>query len=434
MCIRDRSGGLDGLNQAALRRQGPPQEVLDIDDLRLFTTAASLNRLSRQRVAQELIPKPIQRTTAGTIIESPRLVLRGDESITEREFASLRAATWLNDGPINFFFKICVADEARNIGCYSSGFFEMLYRRGEYDDFSYEEVRNWGANIGYEFSESGQNIGLRSLAQLFVPINITNTHWIFLRVLIQQRRIELYDSYARRIPANRQYMEDMRKYLHMELNKHLPEGQRPGYAEWKRAWKCRDRSARAPQQENTYDCGVFTIVSAYLISRGMELTSETYNQRAIYSRKVRIGLAHILLSLSQSSEERTTFMAQLDATRRRRRAAVRAAAANSSKRRRRNDSRIVPSGQGQIAALVAAWAEASPSTNPSNKRSAASLAEKTGDGVPVLQFFLPRAKKRKKEERKRANMLPKAVFLTRDAIVCEDDEYNTEKEEEGTIF
>jgi hypothetical protein len=41
--------------------------------------------------------------------------------------------------------------------------------------------------------------------------------------------------------------------------------------------------------------------------------------------------------------------------------------------------------------------------------------------------------KRKKEERKRANMLPKAVFLTRDAIVCEDD-YNTKKEEEGTIF
>lgn len=42
--------------------------------------------------------------------------------------------------------------------------------------------------------------------------------------------------------------------------------------------------------------------------------------------------------------------------------------------------------------------------------------------------------KRKKEERKRANMLPKAVFLTRDAIVCEDDEYNTKKEEEGRIF
>ena len=140
----------------------------------------------------------------------------------------------------------------------------MLYRRGEYDDFSYEEVRNWGANIGYEVSESGQNIGLRSLAQLFVPINIANTHWIFLRVLIQQRRIELYDSYARRIPANRQYMEDMRKYLHLELNKHLPADERPLYKVWKRNWRYKDRSTRAPQQENTDDCGVFVIVLAYL--------------------------------------------------------------------------------------------------------------------------------------------------------------------------
>ena len=74
------------------------------------------------------------------------------------------------------------------------GFFEMLYRPGEYDEHSYERVSNWGANVGYEVSESGKNIGLRSLAQLFVPINITNTRWIFLRVLLQQRCIELYDS------------------------------------------------------------------------------------------------------------------------------------------------------------------------------------------------------------------------------------------------
>jgi len=41
--------------------------------------------------------------------------------------------------------------------------------------------------------------------------------------------------------------------------------------------------------------------------------------------------------------------------------------------------------------------------------------------------------KRKKVERKRANMLPKAVFLTRDAIVCEDD-VCTKKEGGGDDF
>ena len=111
-----------------------------------------------------------------------------------------------------------------------------------------------------------------------------------------------------------------------------------------------------------------------------------------------MALAHIILSMSQTSEERTAFIAQLGATRRRRRTAA-AEAANSSRQRRKKDSRIVPSGQGQIAALVAARAEASPSITPSNKRSAASLAEETGSGAPVSDFFLPPAKKRKKKER-----------------------------------
>ena len=94
-----------------------------------------LNGLSRQQVVQELIPKPIQRTTAGNIIKSLRLIVQWNDSITEREFASLRAAMWLNKGPIKFFFKHYVADEAR-----SSGFFEILYRYGEYKEHSYEEV------------------------------------------------------------------------------------------------------------------------------------------------------------------------------------------------------------------------------------------------------------------------------------------------------
>ena len=343
--------------------------------------------MSRQRVTRALIPKPIQRTPTGRIIESPRLVVRGNDSITERTFATLRNATWLNDEPLNFFFKHCIKDETRKIGCFTSGFFTMLYRGGEFNLQNYEEISRWG-----------DAHGLRSLTQLLVPINIANTHWIFLRVLFEQKCIELYDSNGRRIPSNRQYMEDMRKYLHLELNKHLPADERPLYEVWKRTWRYKDRSTRTPQQENTDDCGVFVIVSAYLISRGIELTRETYNQRAIYSRKVRVALAHIILSMSQTSEERTAFIAQLGATRRRRRAAA-AEAANSSRRRRKKDSRIVPSGQGQIAALVAARAEASPSTNPSNKRYATLLAEETGHGAQVSDFFLPPAKKRKKRER-----------------------------------
>ena len=103
-------------------------------------------------------------------------------------------------------------------------------------------------------------------------------------------------------------MEDMRRFLHRELYKvnqgrngrtvmvELPEDQRPPYDAWKREWAYKDKSRQAPAQENTYDCGVFTIVSIYLLSRGLELASTTYNQQAIYSRKVRVKIAHIILS------------------------------------------------------------------------------------------------------------------------------------------
>ena len=160
-----------------------------------------------------------------------------------------------------------------------------MYR--ETGAYSYEEVSRWG-----------RRIDLSTLEQLFVPINIDNVHWIFIRVLFEDKTIELYDPQGRRDHTNRRYMEDMRQFLHRELHKvnqgqngrtvmvELPEDQRPPYDVWKREWTYKDMSRQAPAQENTYDYGVFTIVSIYLLSHGLELASTTYNQQAIYLRKV----------------------------------------------------------------------------------------------------------------------------------------------------
>ena len=269
-----------------------------------------------------------------------------------------------------------------------------MYR--ETGEYSYEEVSRWG-----------RRIDLSTLEQLFVPINIDNVHWIFIRVLFEDKTIELYDPQGRKDPTNRQYMEDMRRFLHRELHKvnqgqngrtvmvELPEDQRPQYDVWKREWTYKDRSRQAPAQENTYDCGVFTIVSIYLLSRGLELASTTYNQRAIYSRKVREGIAHIILSRNQRQPgEGSSPPTVLGSTRRRP-----AAARDGQKRRRRSDSRMIPSGTRQPAALLTSHGNATPSTHPSNKRSAASLAEERGSSNPTSQRLVPPAKKRKKRRR-----------------------------------
>ena len=256
-------------------------------------------------------------------------------------------------------------------------------------------------------SRWGRRIDLSTLEQLFVPINIDNVHWIFIRVLFEDKTIELYDPQGRRDHTNRRYMEDMRRFLHRELHKvnqgqngrtvmvELPEDQRPPYDVWKREWTYKDMSRQAPAQENTYDCGVFTIVSIYLLSRGLELASTTYNQRAIYSRKVREGIAHIILSRNQRQTGEGSSPSTVLGTTRRRPVAAR----DGQKRRRRSDSRMVPSGTRQLAALLTSHGNAAPSTHPSNKRSAASLAEERGSGNPTSQRLVPPAKKRKKRRR-----------------------------------
>ena len=85
--------------------------------------------------------------------------------------------------------------------------------------------------------------------------------------------------------------------------------------------------------------------------------------------------------------------------------------AASGGRKRRcwcNDSRIVTSGIGiaQLAVLLTAQAEVRPSTHPSNKCSAASLAEERGLGTPTSQRLVPPARKRKKKRQDAVWALP----------------------------
>ena len=69
---------------------------------------------------------------------------------------------------------------------------------------------------------------------------------IFILMLFEDKTIKLYDPQGQRDHTNRQYMEDMKRFLHRELIKvtqerdgrtvgvELPEDQRLSYDAWKR--------------------------------------------------------------------------------------------------------------------------------------------------------------------------------------------------------
>ena len=147
-------------------------------------------------------------------------------------------------------------------------------------------MRGWGRRI---------RGGLAKLKALCVPINIGNNHWIFIRVDVLQKQIELYCSFAMKNHENKKYLTAMMRYIYDELHKDTLESQRPSYRAWRRGWKAYDRSRNSPKQLNTHDCGLFTMLTIYLNSRGVEIKRTMYDQDCVDKQKLRGAVASLFV-------------------------------------------------------------------------------------------------------------------------------------------
>ena len=152
--------------------------------------------------------------------------------------------------------------------------------------YDYSEVVGWSDHI---------EGGLFNLEQLFVPINITNTHWIFIRVHFKNKTIKIYDSFGSPNHHYQKYLWAMRSYLYDKEFKDVAPEAHPNFDDWKHTWKTQDKSRDLPRQENTYDCGLFTMISIYLMSRGVQLQYSSYDQFGVSSRQLRRSIAFVLV-------------------------------------------------------------------------------------------------------------------------------------------
>ena len=72
---------------------------------------------------------------------------------------------------------------------------------------------------GYDFKtvrndDSRIEGGLKSLDKLYIPINVNNTHWNFIRVAIKDRTIQLFDSQG--VNAEK-YLQATESYMYKAL-------------------------------------------------------------------------------------------------------------------------------------------------------------------------------------------------------------------------
>jgi sentrin-specific protease 1 len=118
----------------------------------------------------------------------------------------------------------------------------------EKGNYNYANVKRWVNKV--EFFE---------LDKIFIPINISNTHWVLVVIQVQLKRISFYDSGGgcglRFMKNIRKWIEDVAVQFCKEIN----------ISEWKMV------NEISPKQTNGFDCGMFVIMVADYISDGLPL-------------------------------------------------------------------------------------------------------------------------------------------------------------------
>lgn len=123
---------------------------------------------------------------------------------------------------------------------FSSFFWENLKNRG------YDGVKRWT-----------RRIDIFSKDIILFPINLGNSHWVCAAINMRKRRFEYYDSMG---AYNSNAFKLMRMYVAEEAkDKKKKEIDLRGWKDW--------FSDDSPQQENGYDCGVFSAQTLEQISR-----------------------------------------------------------------------------------------------------------------------------------------------------------------------
>ena len=225
------------------------QQAADADNsnLGLFTKCDTLSSNDRRLITAALERSPTFRLSVPDfngdrcMEERPVLNLRGDD-IVQSDFRRLRDGDWLNDNTLTPFLKKYVKDAVPLVHVFPTHFFTRLRTGGQY---RFSNVERWGRRVSQRLREEvdGHIVdGWDRLEVLYVPINIGNWHWVFIRVDMSCKAIELYDSQGYVKPGNIQYLRDMRRYMYDELTKNIQQDCKPPFEVWRRGWRAVDKS------------------------------------------------------------------------------------------------------------------------------------------------------------------------------------------------
>ena len=206
--------------------------------------------------------------------------------ITIRKILCLRPGYWLNDEIINFYMVMLqrrhdrlVEQKQRNTKFLFENSFLMA-------TLFPEESKQ------YSFGETLKRRAIKkdvlNQERIFIPINISNTHWTLLIIFLDEKKLCYYNSLkdggSKWLNIALTWLKDVSKEIKGADDDFNIE-------EWK---LIESDPTNVPQQHNIFDCGVFTIYCADYISDDLPLT---YNQDQMPMNRKRICQAILNCSL-----------------------------------------------------------------------------------------------------------------------------------------
>ncbi|PPQ98266.1 hypothetical protein CVT26_013534 [Gymnopilus dilepis] len=186
------------------------------------------------------------------------------EQVSDQDIARLQPGQWLNDEIINFYGAMILArSEAskENPGAkkQSSRGRKTPLNAHYFSSFFWTKLTEEGYEKG-RLAKWTKKIDIFSKDVILIPVNHGNSHWTAAAINFRQKRIESYDSMNM---AKERVFKALRRYVNDEhMNKKKKPFDFTGWTDW--------APETTPQQENGYDCGVFTCQFLESLSRGEE--------------------------------------------------------------------------------------------------------------------------------------------------------------------
>ncbi|KAJ4476722.1 cysteine proteinase [Lentinula aciculospora] len=271
----------------------PPVWSPSLDDLKL--RQRSKDDLIEQRLRPQRPPLPSllpseDEIKVQALLNQPGVISKyAREQVLNQDLVRLKPGSWLNDEIINFYGALILgrSDASKENGDNGTVNGVVNVKKGKVLNVHYFTTFFWQklTRDGYEkgrLAKWTKKVDLFSKDAVLIPVNHDNTHWTAAAINFRQKRIESYDSMFLDRSA---VFKVLRGYLDAE---HRNKKKAPfDFTGWQ-DYVVKD----TPQQENGYDCGVFTCQFLESLSRGEETFNFTQDDIPYLRRRMIWEIGH----------------------------------------------------------------------------------------------------------------------------------------------